>query len=93
MLGHGPRRFSATIVRRLLWLLLATAIGHELCEGRPLLLLAMLVDAVWRLGQQERIRLDAARALAMLLLLLRRGYLLPRHFCRPLLLCSKQITI
>ena len=93
MLRQCPRSLGTAIVRRLLQLLLATAIGHELREGCPLLFLALLIDAVGCLGQQEGIRLDAARVLSMLLLLLRWGDLLLRHFSRPLLLGAKQITL
>ena len=88
MLRLRPCSLGAAVVRRLLQLLLATAIGHDLREGCPLLFLALLIDAVGRLGQQEGIRLDAARVLPMLLLLLRWGDLLLRHFGRPLLLGS-----
>ena len=95
MLRQCPRRLGTAHVWRLLWLLLAlaTTIGHELREGCPLLFLALLVDAVRRLGQQEGIRLDAARVLSMLLLLLRWDDPLLRHFSRPLLLGAKQITL
>ena len=91
MLRQCPRRLGTAVVRRLLRLLLAA--GHELREGRPLLFLALLIDAVWRLGQQEGIRLGAAGVLLMLFLLLRwcDGPLM-RHFSRPLLVGAEQIS-